>query len=75
MARYLITQDDNILKMVKAKSIREAVNGLNMSGDVAEVQVYTVTSLRTVKFETVQETRLTVGADASLINAGDDEEE
>jgi len=69
MAKYLITQDDNILEVVEAKSIREAVEDLNVKGN-GEFQVYTVTGQRTVVFETVEETRLTFG-----VSEGQSEEE
>ena len=59
MAKYLITSGTEVMDVVKAKSIREAVEGMKVEGD-AEFVVYTVTSRRTVKFETVKETRLSV---------------
>lgn len=64
MARYLIVSDERVMDVVKAKSIREAVEGLGVEGD-GEFEVYTVTSQRTVGFATVQETRLTFGTDDS----------
>lgn len=74
MARYLVTQDSTILDMVEAKSMREAVDSLGVTGD-GEFQVYTVTGLRTVGFETVQETRLTFGTDTPDLQDEDDESE
>ncbi len=64
MAKYLITDGGSVLDVVTAKSIREAVEGMDIEGE-GEFVVYTVTSQRTVKFEMVEETRLTIGSEIS----------
>lgn len=69
MARYLITSSAEVMDVVEAKSIREAVEGMKVEGE-GEFVVYTVTSQRTVRFETVEETRLIVESETS---AGEDE--
>ncbi len=62
MAKYLITSGAEVLDLVTAKSIREAVEGMDIEGE-GEFVVYTVTSQRSVKVETVEETRLTIGSE------------
>lgn len=69
MARYLITSETEVMDVVEAKSIREAVEEMNVEGE-GEFVVYTVTSQRTVRFETVEETKLTI---ESELSTGDDE--
>lgn len=70
MARYLITDGGTVLDVVTAKSIREAVEGMNIEGE-GEFVVYTVTSQRSAKVEMVEETRLTIGSE---IPTDDDED-
>ncbi len=62
MAKYLITSGAEVLDLVTAKSIREAVEGMDIEGE-GEFVVYTVTSQRTAKVEMVEETRLTIGSE------------
>ena len=64
MARYLITDGATVLDVVEGKSIREAVESMDIEGE-GEFVVYTVTSQRTVKFEMVEETRLTIGSETA----------
>ena len=64
MAKYLITDGATILDVVEAKSIREAVEGMDIEGE-GEFVVYTVTSQRTAKVEMVEETRLTIGSEST----------
>ncbi len=64
MAKYLITSELEVMAVVEAKSIREAVEGMNVTGE-GEFVVYTVTSQRTVRFETVEETKLTIESEPS----------
>ena len=59
MARYLITSGAEVMGVVEAKSVTEAVEGMNIEGE-GEVTVYTVTSQRTLRFETVRETHFSV---------------
>ena len=75
MARYLITSEATVMDVVTAKSIREAVEGMNVEGE-GEFVVYTVTSQRTVRFETVEETRLVIASETSADeDEGTDEDE
>ena len=62
MARYLITDGATVLDVVEGKSIREAVESMDIEGE-GEFVVYTVTSQRTAKVEMVEETRLTIGSE------------
>lgn len=75
MAKYLITDGGSVLDVVTAKSIREAIEGMDIEGE-GEFVVYTVTSQRTAKFEMVEETRLTIGSEiATEDENGEDEGE
>ncbi len=70
MAKYLITSETEVMDVVKAKSIREAIEGMNVTGE-GEFVVYTVTSQRTVRFETVEETKLTIESETSASDEDD----
>ncbi len=76
MAKYLITSDTEVMDVVQAKSIREAIEGMNVEGE-GEFVVYTVTSQRTVRFVTVEETKLTIESETSASDEddGDGDEE
>ncbi len=74
MAKYLITSGTEVMNVVKAKSIREAIEGMNVEGE-GEFVVYTVTSQRTVQFETVKETKLTIAPEGSTDENGEDGDE
>ena len=74
MAKYLITSSAEVMDVVEAKSIREAVEGMNVKGE-GEFVVYTVTSQRTVRFETVEETRLIIGSETSASDEDGDTDE
>ena len=73
MAKYLITDGATVLDVVEAKSIREAVEGMDIEGE-GEFVVYTVTSQRTAKVEMVEETRLTIGSESTLDEDDDGDE-
>ncbi len=64
MAHYLITdkKSDHVIAVVEAKSIRKALEKVDVSGK--PVLVYTVTKgPRTVTLRTVTETRLIIGGE------------
>lgn len=74
MARYLITDGGTVLDVVTAKSIREAIESMDIEGE-GEFVVYTVTSQRTAKFEMVEETRLTIGSEIATEEDEDSDED
>ena len=60
MARYLVAQESQIVDLIEAKSMKDAVESLNPNGEGA-FEVYTLQGpSRVVRFETVSEVRLTI---------------